>query len=860
MRSKTNLTRRISKAPAGPIEGRLDSLIQGVSQQPEHLRVVGQGEEQLNGWSSPVEGLTKRNPLRLVGKIIPQPVTDFYLEMMSVIAGERYSVFTYPQAGTTKTLFTLNGTPAAVHVHGTGMSVASGLVTSGSNGYLFNTAGNYFKKYVLINAGPLGLLLNREKITGFSSATSPAAKNEALIFVQGVTYDVKYTVKLDGVAAGTYTTPKATDTNNQLSTSEVANQLATLVNAVAGYTATVEQFVVHVRRIDGASFRLEVDDSRATDLARAIQNDVVFVGQLPLVAPNGFVVKVEGDPGQTVDDRWVKFTTRGGSAFGEGSWAETLKPGLQYELDKDTMPLVIYRVDRGVLFVGPADGSTQTQTVGGKTYSYTFPKWGERTAGDEETVPNPDFIGQRIRDHTFFRGRYTVCSGQSVIFSETDQIFNFFQDTSVALTATDGFSVLGTSEASAEMNWLLPVDENILAFTDHSQFRVSAADADVLTPETAIILRLSNLEMNPHIRPRLAGPQILFGTNEFGYSHFREYSFFDTQQRRTGLNLGGTNDVCMNIPKYIKGLATHWDVGETIDCAACVTADDRKTLYVYKYLFQSASAGLSKSQSSWSKFTFGGDIQWLKFMDNEMWLVLTYPDGTYTAHITSDELELPSGVQPHLDRLILYPECNTDVQASNNVTATYDADTDVTTFTLPYAVSGTAHAVVRYTSPTKEGLLLGTATSGNQIVCGTRGDWRNASIAFGEEYLFRYAFSHPYAEMRDQARSRIVGKLDGRTQLLTFTTFHHNTGRYDIRIERKNRQLDSVHKFRSRYLNVASNRLDTETMPVETGSFKVPIYCQNTACRIFVESTSWLPVVITGAQWEGAYSNRSKGG
>jgi len=872
MARKSNLTRQISKPPGGPVEGKIDTLIQGVSQQPKHLRVVGQGEEQLNGWSSPVEGLCKRNPLRLVGKILPTPVTDFYLEMMPVISGERYSVMVYPEGGQTKVLITLNGAPAQVGVHGAGMTPTPALsmdpafqiagtgVTAGPTSYLYNAAGDYQQKYVLINNGPLGLLLNREKVVAMSTATTPAAKKEGLIFVQAVAYEVSYKLTLNGTVVGTYTTPKASDTANQLSTSTVATELAKFVTATTGFSATVDRHVVWVKKTDGSDFTISVDDGRGNSFARVVKGSVTSLAELPVVAPNGFIVNVSSDPSQTVDDRYLKFTTTDGGAMGNGSWAETAKPGMVYQINPDTMPLVIYRKAPGVIFVGPADGSTQTLTLGATTHSYTFPKWGDRSAGDATTVPDPAFIGKTIRDHVLFRGRYVMAAGQSVVFSETDQIFNFFQDTSVALTARDGFSVLAVSEVSSELNWLLPVDENLLVFSQYSQFRVSPADADVLTPTTAMILRLSNLQMNPYIRPKLAGPQVLFGTNEFGYSHFREYSFYDTPQRRSGLNLGGSNDVCINVPKYIEGLVTHWDVGETVDFAACSTPADRKTLHVYKYLFQSGGSGLAKAQSSWSKYQFGGDVRWIKFMDNELWLILTYPDGTYTAHITSDELELPDSIQPHLDRLLLYPECNQDPQASNNVTASYDPETRLTTFTLPYQVAGTARAVVRYTNATNEGLLLGSASSGNQIVCGVRGDWRNQKIAFGEEYQFRYEFTTPYVESRDQARSRIIGKLDGRTQLLTFSTYHHNAGRYDIRVQRQNRQLDSVHKFRSRRLNVMNNRLNTETSHVETGQFKVPVYCQNTACRIFVESTSWLPLTITGAMWEGSYSNRSKGG
>lgn len=868
MRSKSNLTRTIStKSIAGPTEVRLDSLIQGVSQQPKHLRTAGQGEEQINGWSSPVEGLTKRNPMRLVGRILPLPITDFYLGMMTVAAGERYSVMTYPNGSKTNLLITLNGSPVAVDVHGAGLTTEAistmdplvrGLgqgIQGDATSYLGNAAGDFYKKYVLINNGPLGLLLNREKTVAMDTAATAAAKNEALIFVQGVAYEIEYKLTLDGTALPAVTTPKASDTNNALSTSSVAQKLADEINKIAGFTTTVDRYVVHVRRTDGGPFTLKLDDARGNSLARVVKGSVTSLSELPTVAPNGLVIQVSSDPSQTLDDRWLKFTTYDGSAMGSGSWAETAKPGVQYRIDPSTMPLVIYRAARGVLFVGPADGATRT--LSGVTY--TFPKWGERTAGDEKTVPNPAFVGKKIRDHILFRGRYALAAGQSVVFSETDDAFNFFQDTSVSLTAKDGFSVLALSEISSELNWLLAVDESILAFSQYSQFRVSAADADVLTPLTAMILRLSNLEMNPNIRPKLAGPQILFGTDEYGYSHFREYSFYDSPQRRSGLNLGASNDVCSSVPKYVQGLVTHWDVGETIDVAISVSPVDRKTVYVYKYLFQQGQQEINKAQSSWSKFRFGGEVQWVGFLDNQLWLVLTYPDGTYSAFIAFDELETLGSEQIYLDRLIQYPECNGDPQTSNDVVATYDPDTRRTTFKLPYAVSGKARAVVRYTNGTQEGLMLGEVDSGSTIECDLHGDWTRHKIAFGEDYQFRYEFSTPHVQSADSARSRIVGRVDGRTQLLTFATDHHNTGRYDIRVQRMNRELDSVHKFRSRHLNVTNNRMDTETSHLETGSFRVPIYSRNINCRIFVESSSWLPVTLTGAQWEGAYSNRAKG-
>lgn len=870
MARKSRLVRTSTNAQSGPIEVKVDSLIQGISQQPPHLRLTGQAEEQINGWSSPVEGLCKRNPLRLNAKVLSTQVSDFFMEMMNVISDERYSVMVYPNGANTVLFITLNGEPVSVDVHGTGLSVQSAgqmdplyanasppgnAVLASSTSYISNTAGEFPEKYVLINSGPLGLLLNRQKVTAMDAATSPAPQPQALVFVQGVAFDVEYKLTLNGTALPVVKTPAATDTNNLLSTSDVASKLAAEIAKISGFTVTTDRYVVWVKKTDGSDFTLKLDDGRGNTLGRIVKDQVVSTFEIPIIAPNGFVVKIAGDPGQTVDDRYLKFTTNAGATFGDGGWSETLKPGIQFKLNQDTMPLVIYRAARGVLFVGPADGVTRTQTVSGQTYSYTFPTWGARTAGDLETNPNPEFVGKTIRDITIFRGRHVLAAGQNVIFSEANDIFNFFQDSSQALTARDTFSVLATGEINTEINWLLPVDESVLAFSQYSQFQVRAADADVLTPLTAIILRLSNIEMNPHIRPRLAGPQILFGTNVFNYSHFREYTFTDSPQRRLGLNLGGSNDICALAPKYIEGLATHWGVGEAVDMAAVSTPVDRKTVFIYKYLFSSATQGISKQQQSWSKYRFNGDVRWIGFMDNEMHMVLTYPDGTYSARITNDELEVLGSEQVNLDRLLLYPECNL---GPAKVTATYDATTDKTTFTLPYAVQGQARAVVRYINGNREGMLIGSATSGNQIVCELKGDYRNEKVAFGEEYEFSYEFTRFFVPDRDQARTRIIGKQSGRTQLLTLTTFHHNTGCYDIRVKRKNRELDSVHQFRARRPNVDNNRLGTEQSHLESGRFRVPLYSENNACRIMIESKSWLPMTITAANWEGAFSDRSR--
>ena len=856
MRAKSKITpSKGAGKSSSPIKVSMDSLRQGVSQQPPHLRLVGQATEQVNGWSSPVEGLSKRNPMRLVAQIKDKPLDNFYLEMMDVSETESYSVLLYPvDNDTTRLEIFRNGIPPTLKAHGTGMTIVDGGINIDNTGYLWCND-NLYKNYVLINNGPIGLLLNRNKTVELDPALSPARENEGLIFVQAVAYEITYTVKIDDVEVASYTTPKASDDDNQISTTKVATELRQQIDAIAGMTASSNTYVIRVRKDDQSEFEIEVDDGRSGTFARGFTDTVGNIGELPTIAVNGYIVNVISDPSTTADDRYYKFSTSVSRGFGEGTWGETVKPGIPYKLASNTMPIIIRREALDVLFIGPADGAEETE--GGN--SFKFPEWGERTAGDEQTVPDPEFVNKSIKDHVFFRSRYIVCAGTSVVFSEVDEITNFYQDTSAVLTDSDGFSLRSSSERSSQLLWMLPVDESILVFSAYSQFQVKPADADVLTATTALIMRLSNLEGNGDVRPKLAGPQVLFSTKEFGYSHFREFTFFESTQRKIGLNLGGSNDVTLSLPKYIDGFVTHWAVGETVDTAVAITDEDRKTLYVYKYLWGTAAQGLQKQQASWSKWEFKQDIQWVKFMDNLLWLIVTDESGTYSCVIASDETEDTSDLQLHLDRLLLYPENNSDFQSSNDVLASYDPATNVTTFALPYSPSEKAIAVTRFTNNGPRGLWLGESST-NTIVCSScPGDWTGSKVGFGEPYDFRYEFTPGYFPVKDQAKQQIVGQLNGRTQVLRWHVHHYQTGAYNVRVKRKSRSVDSVHKFRARFPDVSNNRLDTETSFLETGSVQVPVCSKNTDCVVSIESDSWLPCVISGAAWEGSYNDRAKG-
>ena len=841
---------------SAPIRRDLDTLIQGVSQQPPHLRSAGQGARQLNGWSSPVEGLTKRNATRLQSRITDEVLTDFYLEMMDIKQGEQYSVLIRP--GTDQTFIDLrrNGTAAAIKIHGTGLSAVNGVITGNSDSYIYNDEGSYFKKYVLISTGPVGLLLNREKVTAYSNATIEKQVGKGLVFIRAVAYNVTYSVRIDGTEAATFTTPSADADDNIISTSIVANNLQSQLNNLDQYTARVEQYVVYVTKIDGTEFELTIDDGRSSELANAFTSKVQSLSSLPLIAPDDYVVEVESDPSTTIDNRWLKFSTFGTGDFGEGAWQETVKPEIPYALDTNTMPLVLFRAADDVFFVGPADGAEETQTVNGTEYKYTFPKWGERTAGDEISSADPEFIGKQIRDHSLFRSRYVVAAEETVQFSETDDIFNFFSDTSLATQATDPFGLRGTSERSSPIEWMIPVEDSILAFSSTSQFQVRAADADVLTPLTGEMFRLSNLDMNSNVRPKLSGGQVLFAVEYFGYTHFREFNFYNQRNTKLGLNLGSSLDITNYVPKYITGSVTHWDVGQSIDAAVIISPTNKKQMFIYKYLWQTGEVGQQKIQRSWSQWEFNQDVQWVKFMNNALYMLVTDETGTYFCLQLNDEIEVKATPQIHLDRLLQYPP-SAFVTPTAKVTAAYDAETNQTTFTVPYTPAKKTVGVVRFTNDDYQGLKLGETTT-TTLVCDSPGDWTGYEVAFGEPYQFEYEFNTGYVPDVNEAGNRRIGQLAGRTQILRWTVNHVDTGAYQLRVKRENRSNDTVVNFRARTLDVFNSTLDKSDMSLESGNITAPVCSQNDKCSVTIESDSWLPVTVTSASWKGVYSDREK--
>ena len=184
------------------------------------------------------------------------------------------------------------------------------------------------------------------------------------------------------------------DTTNDatLSTTQVASDLVAGLNSgLTGFTIARNGPVIHIKKNDGSNFSIDGNDTQGNTQLTVVKDSVQRFTDLPTVSPNGYVVEIKGDEATNFDNYYVKFVTNNGGAFEEGQWEETVEAGIPFKFDYATMPHVLIRQADGNFRFARVDGDTYT--ISGTTY--TLPVWGERTAGDIESAPDPSFIGRK---------------------------------------------------------------------------------------------------------------------------------------------------------------------------------------------------------------------------------------------------------------------------------------------------------------------------------------------------------------------------------------------------------------------------------------------------------------------------------
>jgi metal-sulfur cluster biosynthetic enzyme len=799
------------------------NLIQGVSQQPDAQRDPTQAELQINAVSSSAEGLRKRDPTQTLARVSSTSLGDVFVHAILRDRSERYLAVI---SSSSVKVFDLDGVAQTVSAP-SGYGYLSG-VTDAKRQIRCGTVADYT------------FVASSLKVVAMDAAVAPAvarpAANEALVWVKAANYGQSYRVNVNGTLATVTTTTTA---GTAISTADIAEQIKTALAGVAGVSIARAGSVLHLT--SASTITISATDARANADITAITNSVQSFTSLPAIAPQGYQVEVTGDPTNNFDGYYLKFAPRSGAGtFGEGAWEETVAPGTRYKLDPATMPQVLVRLPAGTWYFGPLNGAALT--------GLTLPTWGQRTAGDSESAPDPSFVDQTVNDIFVHRGRLGILADEKRIFSRAKDFFSFFPETVTTVLDSDPIDRTASSSKVSVLRYAVPFQGEMLLFSDDYQFRSYATDA-ALTPATDAITILTSYEIDTGVRPIQMGGSVVFCQSNGDWSQLRQFSVRGAGTALVGDADSITDHVSSYIPSGIFQLAAN-DTGNSLYCISS-KAGYTNRIYTYKFLYRNSGSGVERAQSSWGHWELPGADGILSIVAIQETLYLLVQRGPEVFLEKMPVLDRQSiAAAPYPLLLDRWVSTTTASPAAVRVPAgTYNAVTKVTTWTLPFTIRAATQAWSAYQPGYQGGVLLGDASSGNTITA--RGDWSAAQVWFGELYPFRYRPSR-FKAMRTQGGGQVASNTL-RAQIRQARLRYHETGYFQVRVTPTGNRDEAVYTFPGSTVGLLQG-VDQG----QEGVFRIPMFGRGENITVTIENDTAHPCKFSSMEWTGLITGKGR--
>ena len=783
----------------------IPNLISGISQQPWNVRLPTQAEEQVNCMSSVTDFLKRRPASKHIAKLRNTGFANGCIQhFINRDEQEKYlCLFTKDGAE----VFDLLGNRKIVNTSASAQAYLASVVNPETD-LRFLTINDYT------------FVLNRRKEVKMTSETSPRRSKEALVFIKAANYNTTYTVTLNGTSSS-FTTEDgvapADKPADKLSSAEIAENLANGIR-ISGFTVKATLNTIWIKSNNDTDFTVTATDTRSNTQISVFKNKVQRFSDLPTVAPNGYQIEITGDASSSFDNYYCTFeVSNAGTDIGTGVWIESVKPGMPYKLDASTMPHALVR---------EADG----------TFSFKALEWDERTCGDEDSAPEPSFVGRTLNGLFFYRNRLSFLAGENVVMSETGEFFNFFPSTVTTMVDSDPIDVAASHTRSNNLEAAVVFAGGLVLFSEQCQFSL---DHDtVLSASTVSIRPITEFEASLKVIPISSGKTVFFATSHGPFGGVREYITLPDKSEQND-----ATDISAQVPRYIQGHVRAMQCSTNEDILLLLSSNARKAIWVYKYFWN----GSEKIQSAWFNFEMPGEVLALFFINTLCYLVMQYPDGVYLEVLDfapghSDEF---SDFDYCIDRKITEAQCSI---------VNYDENNNQTRIKLPYAPSTIPVMVTRPADATQGQSgdeLAVSPIPGEPMDFFVDGDIRSRKFFAGVSYRSSYIFS-TFA-MRGDAKGNAV--TTGRLQLRSLMLNCSDTGFLKVIVEPDYRN-PSIHTFTGRQLGHGSNLLGY--LPLYTGVIRCPILAENTQVRIRLESESFLPFAVVNAGWEGFYNTRDR--
>lgn len=899
------------------VSSSLPSLANGVSQQPATARLSSQGETQENGYSSIVEGNSKRPPTHHIAKIINGTINSAFSHIINRDTTERYEVVvtnnnirvfdldgnektvtvsglaeddTYLQAVDPATAFRavtiadytfLANRELEVKIAKTATSFQVSVAEGAANAEVGSTISVKIRTGNLVSVGSY-TVLNTDTLANVYTALNTAlvaaltadgvqasynttaaatylevvhasgadfgydvyadtatetgrisyvgSQKRATKFLPGVVYvkqgnyGTTYTLTINGASNTAYTFTHTTS-NTDVTGIDTKNIASALYNGIVALTSFNTDFtttlsgslIKFVPKFTG-TWALTAADGNGNKNLIAIKDSIQKFTDLPPKCFSGFAVKIIGDVAANEDDYYVTFNTQSATSLAaDGQWIESGSPYTDNDFDATTMPHQLVRQADDTFVFQPAT-------------------WDSREAGDATSNPEPSIVGTTLNDIAFFRNRLTFLADESVVASAVGpNYFRFWRITVTAILDGDPIDVAASNVSVSILRNFVPYSQDkALLFSDQKQFIFSGGD--LLTPKTASIKPSTAFESLIDCKPVAAGKSVYFPTPRGDNSGLREYSTDQTTATDDAV------DVTAHVPAYIPANVFKITTCGNEDVLFLLTRDDPTSIYVYKYYF----VGSDKLQASWSKWTCAGDILDANFIETDCYLLIQREDGVYLEKVSIEAFRNDT----NMDYEILLDRRFT-AGPSGLVTGSYDANTNLTTFALPYETDETVQAVVRdngtIPSPYFDSQMLAVTKLNTNTSITIAGDVHLVPLVIGVQYTYLYEFSEiTLKQAAGQGGERPL--TGGRLQIRLLDLVYDRTGYFRAVV---------TPTYGSTYTYQVTPKIlgqyVTGAFALDGGNVKVPVLAESDKVTIQVINDSPYPSHLLSATWLGEF-------
>lgn len=813
----------------------IPNLIQGVSQQAPQQRRDSQCEAQFDCLNSPKDGCLSRNGFDYLFRLPGANLSEAFFYEFFRGSSEHYLMF-----AKTDTLKVLN--------LGSG-TVWTASLTTDQRTYINSAGPNFKDNFVAQTVEDTTFLTSKGTVPAMLTATSPTRPKEALVFFKAGGYAMKFSISLTH-GGNNYTWRYRTPDNstaanaNFIATGQIAATFYRAMTGTAapaastfgtgasepgdtnptlieqpsgtptlaslGFNIEINGNLLRIWRTDGEDFGIDTADGYGDTYLLAFKDSVRAFTDLPRGGFEGMTFAVRGrsdDP--NASNFFVEFVQKTAS---QGYWQERVKPGIQYEINRKTMPHIL-------------------RNTGLNTFTFSDTPWSTRIAGSGErgSAENPGFIGRTIQDAFWHKGRLAFMTEATIDWSKARNPYTHFPDTvqTVLADAPIGITV-AAEDRTALLRKALLVDGGLSVWAQEVQFRVHSG-AETFRQDTVEADPTTNYEFAEKANFGKSGQSVFFVTEPDEWASLRSVVF---QNGRVVGDVDVTDHVPEYIPAGVRVVATS-DTGKTIVLFSQATPN---RLYVYNHL----TAGQEIVQSAWNTWHLPeGTILWTSIYRMNLFVAM---DRGGDLVILRCPLR-PSAVDPggeYRTRL--------DLRLSETqVTLSYNASLDRSTITLPLPLIGDEvnRVIVALrsngvgpTKPYRRGRIFKlVSASGTSVV--VEGDLRDYEFYVGLRI----------SSIREESEFHIRGEqgaapVDDLT-IREFKVLHSRTGYYRIEVDIGGGRTTET-PLKTVVIGVAGSGVGYPP-PLVSGDLSASVDQKNTETRIRLVNDSILP-----SRWQSA--------